>query len=76
MRRTLQGILVLAIVGLIAVMPAVYYRAHYAHTKRLRVVDPGRLYRAGQMTVGGFEDALIDLDIKTVVNLQDTDAAL
>ena len=60
-----------AIVVLVGVVPVVYYRAAYAHGKRLRVVVPGRIYRSGQMTVAGFEDTLKDLNIRTVVNLQE-----
>jgi protein tyrosine/serine phosphatase len=37
----------------------------------LLTVDPGRLYRSGQMTAEGFRDAVHSLGIKTVVNVQD-----
>jgi tyrosine-protein phosphatase SIW14 len=59
------------ILSLVAVVPVVYYRASYAHAKRLRVVVPGKVYRSGQMTAEGFEDAIRRFGIKTVVNLQD-----
>jgi len=71
MSRYLRGLLCGAIVVLVGVVPVVYYRASYAHAKRLRVVVPGRLYRSGQMTVAGFEDCFARFGIKTVVNLQD-----
>jgi tyrosine-protein phosphatase SIW14 len=71
MPRWLHWTLVIFIVGLVVVAPIVYYRADYAHAKRLRVIVPGKLYRSGQMTAEGFRDAIRDLGIKTVVNLQD-----
>ncbi len=59
------------ILFVIAVVPVVHYRASYAHAKRLRVVTEGRVYRSGQMTAAGFEDAVRRHGIRTVVNLQD-----
>jgi protein tyrosine/serine phosphatase len=50
--------------------PLVLYRAQYIHAKRFREVDPGRLYRSGQMTANGFREAIETYRIKTVVNLQ------
>jgi protein tyrosine/serine phosphatase len=51
--------------------PYFYFRADYAHHKRLREVVPGRFYRSGQLTAGGFADAVERLGIRTVVNVQD-----
>ena len=67
----LRGAMCAVIFGFVVVLPFVHYRAVYAHSKRLRVVVPGRVYRSGQMTVAGFEEHLTDLGIRTVVNLQD-----
>src|SRR5205085_4379880 len=39
--------------------------------KRLRVVEPGRLYRSGQLSVDGFTSAVLRLGIRTVINAQD-----
>jgi hypothetical protein len=66
-RRTL----IAGIVGLVAGLPTVYFRAVYDRDKRLRILDPGRVYRSGQMTAEGFADAVESLHIRTVVNLQD-----
>jgi protein tyrosine/serine phosphatase len=52
-------------------MPAAWYRAAYAHDKRLRVVVPDRVFRSGQMTAEGFADAFARLGIRTVINVQD-----
>src|SRR5258708_34146128 len=49
----------------------VWFRAVYDHDKRLRVVEPGRYYRSGQMTADGFRDAIRRYKIRTVINVQD-----
>jgi tyrosine-protein phosphatase SIW14 len=56
---------------ILAVVPFYYYRGVYAHSKRLRVVDPGRVYRSGQLTEEGFADVVHRLGIRTILNLQD-----
>jgi protein tyrosine/serine phosphatase len=50
--------------------PVALYRAQYIHAKRFREVEPGRLYRSGQMTADGFREVIDRYHIKTVVNLQ------
>lgn len=67
----LRWVLVGLIVFMIGVVPVIVYRATYAHSKRLRVVTPGKVYRSGQLTVAGFEEAIQRYQIRTVVNLQD-----
>jgi protein tyrosine phosphatase (PTP) superfamily phosphohydrolase (DUF442 family) len=49
----------------------VYFRAAYIHHKRLRIVEPGRFYRSGQLTAAGFTDAVRQLGIRTIINVQD-----
>jgi hypothetical protein len=62
-------------VGLVAVLvtvgPFVYYRYVYTYSKRLREVEPGLVFRSGQMTEPGFREAVKRYHIRTVVNLQD-----
>jgi protein tyrosine/serine phosphatase len=66
--RWVLGVLVaVAVVGI----PTAYFRSTYAHGKRLRVVADGKLYRSGQLTANGFEDAFRRYGIKTVINLQE-----
>ncbi len=60
-----------ALVVVIVIAPVVYFRCVYDTHKRLRVVDPGRLYRSGQMTADGFADAVKRYHIHTIVNVQD-----
>ncbi len=66
-----RGLLLSAIVLLLTVAPFVHYRMTYSHSKRLRVVSLGKVYRSGQMTASGFADALTRHHIRTVINLQD-----
>jgi protein tyrosine phosphatase (PTP) superfamily phosphohydrolase (DUF442 family) len=61
-----------AVVGLLVVVwPVVEYRDVYASNKRLREVEPGRMYRAGEMTADGFADAVARYKLRTIINLQD-----
>lgn len=71
MTAAFRGILIAALVCVIGVAPVVFFRAVYAHGKRLRVVEPGRVYRSGQLTAEGFADAVRELGLRTIVNLQD-----
>jgi protein tyrosine/serine phosphatase len=57
--------------ALVIAVPIARYRAVYDHGRRLREVEAGVLYRSGCLTVGGFEEAIQNLHIKTIVNLQD-----
>ncbi|MCI0704933.1 MAG: tyrosine-protein phosphatase [Planctomycetia bacterium] len=58
-------------VAVVAIGPPVaLYRAQYIHAKRFREVEPGRVYRSGQMTESGFREMIERHGIKTVVNLQ------
>ena len=56
---------------MLTVVPFVYYRCDYTHSKRLREVDPGKVYRSGQLTVDGFIEAVRRYHIQTIINLQD-----
>jgi tyrosine-protein phosphatase SIW14 len=49
----------------------VYFRSVYTHGKRLRIVAPGRLYRSGQLTTGGFTEAVRRYGIRTILNVQE-----
>lgn len=71
MARFVRPALVAALVGIVVVGPLLYYRSLYAHSKRLRVIVPGQVYRSGQLTAEGFTDAIHRLGIRTVINVQD-----
>lgn len=47
------------------------YRWTYTHTKRYRVVVPGKVYRSGRMLGQGFDEMLKRDKIRTVINLMD-----
>jgi protein tyrosine phosphatase (PTP) superfamily phosphohydrolase (DUF442 family) len=67
----LRWFLVVGIVFLVAVAPIVFYRNVYVENRRLREVSPGRFYRSGPMTQGGFADAVRLYGIRTIINLRD-----
>ncbi len=71
MSMAVRVVLIAGIVGIVFVGPFLCYRAVYAYEKRLREVDPGRVYRSGQMTADGIEDAVNRYHIRTVINVQD-----
>src|SRR5262249_52988283 len=52
----MRWILGLCIAALVTVVPIVDYRWQYTRNKRLREVNPGVLYRSGQMTSSGIEE--------------------
>lgn len=66
-----RWLLAIAVAVLVVGGPTAYYRAGYAHAKRLREVVPGKLYRCGQLTASGFRDAFQRYGIKIVINLQE-----
>lgn len=70
MRNALYWLLGSLVAAVALVPPVLAYRAQYVHQKRFREVEPGRLYRSGQMTANGFRDAIDRFGIRTVVNLQ------
>src|SRR5215471_1218251 len=63
----LGGLLVVFMVA----VPYQHYRYRYNTLKRLRVVDEGKLYRSGCMSADGFETAIKEYRIKTVLNLME-----
>jgi hypothetical protein len=71
MSRPGKVVLVGALVVCFVLGVYVYFRASYAHHKRLRIVEPGRLYRSGQLTAAGFTEAVGEFRIRTIVNVQD-----
>jgi protein tyrosine phosphatase (PTP) superfamily phosphohydrolase (DUF442 family) len=68
-----RWVLALTLVIAIVAIPTAYYRATYAHTHRLRVVEPGVAYRCGQLTANGFREAVRRYGIKIIVNLREDD---
>jgi protein tyrosine/serine phosphatase len=71
MSRALRAVLIAGILLIVVVVPFLAYRDEYTYQKRLRVVVPDRVYRSGQMTAAGLRDAVRELKLRTVINLQD-----
>ncbi len=71
MSNVLRASLIAGLIGIVVVGPIVWYRAVYAAEKRLREVEPGRVYRSGQLTADGLADAVSRYHIRTVLNVQD-----
>jgi protein tyrosine/serine phosphatase len=63
----------LVLAGFMVYIPFLYYRYTLEHTKRLRPVVEGKLYRSGCLTANGFRDAIVSLKIKTVISFWDED---
>jgi tyrosine-protein phosphatase SIW14 len=60
-----------ALIVVIVIAPIVYFRCVYDTYKRLRIVEPGRVYRSGQMTAEGFTYAVQRYGLRTIINVQD-----
>src|SRR5262245_7158241 len=70
MAKLRDRVLAVSIAVMVVGAPLLYQRYRLTTQKRLRAVVPGRLYRSGQMTADGFEQAISDLGIRTVLNVQ------
>ena len=70
MAKLRDRVLAVAIAVMVVAAPLLYQRYRLTTQKRLRAVVPGRLYRSGQMTAEGFERAVRELGIRTVINVQ------
>jgi tyrosine-protein phosphatase SIW14 len=71
MAGVIRWLVAVALVVVILVAPSVYFRFIYDTHKRLRIVEPGRVYRSGQMTAEGFTDAVQRYGLRTIINVQD-----
>ena len=71
MPRVATLVLSAVVVLLVVVWPIAEYRSVYSFNKRLREVEPHRVYRCGELTADGFADAVARLKVRTIVNLQD-----
>src|ERR1044072_2360129 len=69
-RQLLRLGLRLVVASVVVVPPVALYRAQYIHAKRFREVDPGRVYRSGQMIASGFRETIDRYHMMTVVALQ------
>jgi tyrosine-protein phosphatase SIW14 len=65
-----QFALAAAVAALVVAAPVVYSSHRGYHLRNLRVVEPGVLYRSGQLTPAGLDRVCHDHEIKTVVTLR------
>lgn len=72
MARTRRGMMAALVFGLVVGGPLLYGNHRQYHLRNFRVVEPGTLYRSGQLTPAGLERVLHDYRIKTVVTLRTT----
>src|SRR5260370_920382 len=63
-------VLAVSIGLMIVAAPLLYQRYRLTTQKRLRPAPPGGLHRGGQMPADGFERAIRELGIRTVINVQ------
>lgn len=70
MSNALRRLLAVCIGLLVVAAPLLYQRYRLTTYKRLRTVSAGTLYRSGQMTADGLADAIRELGIRTVINVQ------
>jgi hypothetical protein len=54
-------------------VPFLYYRYVWEHTKRLRPIEEGKVYRCGCLSADGFGEAFEKLHIKTLITFWDED---
>lgn len=54
-------------------IPAVFARYRTVNSRNIRVVEPGVLYRSGQLSKIGLQRLVHDYGIRTVVSLRDSD---
>jgi tyrosine-protein phosphatase SIW14 len=65
-----QVILGLTAAALVGATPLVYSSHRETHTRNLRVVEEGVLYRSGQLTPAGLEEVVRERGIRTVITLR------
>lgn len=70
MRRA--AILGLFVIFAVALIPVLHRRERTLGFRNFRVVDPGVLYRSGQMTPAGFSRIAKEYQIGTVISLRET----
>jgi protein tyrosine/serine phosphatase len=73
MRRAVPVLLGLTITAAIFLVPVAYKIRSDVRYRNFRVVEPGVLYRSGQMTPEGFSRMVRENGIRTVITLRDTE---
>jgi tyrosine-protein phosphatase SIW14 len=71
MPRSLRVLLGTIVILLVVGGPLAYSHYRQLHARNFRVVEPGVLYRSGQMSIAGLRRAIHDHGITTVITLRD-----
>jgi protein tyrosine/serine phosphatase len=71
MPRAVRWFFALIILGLLIGGPIGYGHFRQKQMRNFRVVRDGKLYRSGQMSLGGLKQVVRDYGIKTVITLRD-----
>ncbi|MFO0937804.1 MAG: dual specificity protein phosphatase family protein [Gemmataceae bacterium] len=66
----IRAVLVVALFLVIILIPLRYAYNQQARLRNFRVVEPGVLYRSGQLTSNGLRNLVRELGIRTVVNFR------
>jgi len=69
--RILVFVLAFGIVATVVAAPLWYKVEKHANYRNLRVVDPGMLYRSGQLSPEGLDRTIREKGLKTVVSLRE-----
>lgn len=70
MPTRVQLVLAAAALAVVVALPVVYAANRIQHARNLRVVEPGALYRCGQLTPAGLDRAIRELGVRTVVTFR------
>jgi tyrosine-protein phosphatase SIW14 len=70
-QQAVRWILGLSLTAFIVGAPILYAHYEEKHIRNFRVVQPGVLYRSGQMTLSGLRQVIREYGIRTVVTLRD-----
>lgn len=70
MTQNWRAFLATTVAALVVAVPLLYSAHRQVYMRNFRIVEDGVLYRSGQMTPAGFERALHEYGIKTVVTLR------
>lgn len=69
-RILIRSLLGLAVAGMLVAGPLAYLEWREVNRRNFRVVDPGRMYRSGQLNEAGLERAIAEHNIRTVVTFR------
>lgn len=75
MLRLVRIVLAVLFAAVLVGVPYEYYLIQRAHFRNLRVVEPGLLYRSGQMDKAGLERFVYDYGVRTVITLREDNRA-